>query len=143
MPRMKWLALVLLLCGCASDVVLPPPQVSTAEFTVAPFPNDLYLISYKGPAKLDTEHLMDLALLKASQVVQQHDMKYFVIIDQATSAPGEVKYRTALPGVGEWNNELLIQAFKDRHHRTFSFLAKATEQTIYEKLRAAPEPETL
>ena len=143
MQRVKWIALLLLLCGCASDVVLPPPQVSTAEFTVAPYPNDLYLISYKGPAKVDTQRLMDLALLKASQVAQQHDLKYFVIVDQGTSTPGEVKYRTALPGADEWNNELLIQAFKERPHRTFSFLAKATEQSIYEKLRMASEPETL
>lgn len=143
MPHMKWLVLAVLLCGCASDVTLPPPQVSTAEFTVAPYPNDLYLISYKGPANAGTERLVDLALLKASQVAQQHEFKYFVIIDQATSTPGEVKYRTALPSANEWNNELLIQAFKDRPHRTFCFLAQATEQTIYEKLRAAPEPQTL
>jgi hypothetical protein len=143
MPRVKWIALALLLCGCASDIVLPPPQVSTAEFTVAPYPNDVYLISYKGPEKADTERLTDLALLKASQVAQQYDLKYFVIIDQATSTPGQIKYRTALPGPGEWNNELLIQGFKDRPHRTFCFLAQATEQSIYEKLRAAPGPETL
>jgi hypothetical protein len=45
--------------------------------------------------------------------------------------------------VDAWNNELLIQAFKARPHRAFSFRAQATEQTIYEKLRTAEEPETL
>jgi hypothetical protein len=143
MPRVKWIALALLLCGCASDIVLPPPQVSTAEFTVEPYPNDLYLIAYKGPENGNTERLMDLALLKASQVAQQYDLKYFVIIDQATSTPGQIKYRTGLPTPGEWNSELLIQAFKERPHRAFCFLAAATEQSIYEKLRTSPAPETL
>ena len=143
MPRVKWIALALLLCGCASDIVLPPPQVSTAEFSVAPYPNDLYLISYKGPGNTDTERVMNLALLKAAQVAQQYELKYFVIIDQATSTPGQIKYRTALPAPGEWNSELLIQGFKERPHRAFCFQAAATEQSIYEKLRTAPEPETL
>jgi hypothetical protein len=140
---MKWMTLlVLLLCGCASQVPLPPPHVSTAEFTVSPFPNDMYLLSWKGSNRVSNERLLDLAMLKASKVAQEHNLKYFVIVDQAASNPGEVKYRTTAPGPGEWNNELLIQGFKDRPHRAFAFPAAGTEQAIYEKLRAAPEPET-
>ena len=143
MRRMKWIALVLLLCGCASTVTLPPPQVSTADFAVETFPNDLYLISYKGPLKVTDERLFTLTLLKASQVAQQHQHRFFMIVDQLSSKTGEIKYRTTLPGPGEWTNELLIQGFNDRPHRAFVFRSEATEQAIYEKLRAAPEPETL
>jgi len=141
---MKWIALVgLLLCGCSSEKALSPPQVSTAEFAVTPFPNDVYLITWKGASDVAPDRLTDLALLKASQVAQQHDLKYFVIIDQAASKAGEVKYRTTAPSPGEWSNELLIQGFKERPHRAFVFLSAAVEQAIYEKLRTAPEPETL
>ena len=141
---MKWIMLpVLMFCGCASQVTLPTPQVSTADFTVSPFPTDTYLISWKGSTRVNNERLLDLALLKASQVAQEHQLKYFVIVDQAASRAGEVKYRTTAPSPSEWNNELLIQGFKDRPHRTFAFAAAATEQAIYEKIRTAPEPETL
>lgn len=140
---MKWIALALLLCGCASKMTLPPPQVSTAEFSVTAFPNDLYQIAWKGPAQADHERVLDLALLKASQVAQQHQHKYFMIVDQVASKPGEIKYRTTVPDASEWNNELLIQGFKTRPSRAFVFLSAATEQAIYEKLRTAPEPETL
>lgn len=143
MRRMKSLLLALLLCGCASKVALLPPQVSTAEFNVTAFPSDMYLISYNGSPEADMDRLMDLALLKASQVAQQHQLKYFVIIDQANSKPGEVKYRAALPASAEWNKQLLIQGFKARPQRAFCFLSAATEQAVYEKLRTAPEPEPL
>ena len=84
---------------------------------------------------------MNLALLKASQTAIQHDLKYFIIIDQAASKPGEVVYRNTLPDPDAWNKELLIQGFKARPNRAFAFLSSATEQAIYEKLRTAPEPE--
>ena len=103
----------------------------------------MYLISYKGSSKVANERLLDLALLKASQVAQQQQLKYFVVVDQAASKAGEVKYRRSLPDPGEWNNELLVQGFKARPQRAVAFLAQATEQAIYEKLRTAPEPETL
>ncbi|HTD88207.1 MAG TPA: hypothetical protein VK850_16650 [Candidatus Binatia bacterium] len=142
---MKWIALLVLLvlCGCASHATLSTPQVSTQEFTVSPFPNEVFLIVWKGSNNVNNERLLDLAMLKASQVVQQHKLEYFVIVDQAASKPGEVKYRATAPSPAGWNNELLIQAFKDRPHRAFAFLAAATEQSIYEKFRTAPEPETL
>lgn len=144
MRGMKWLALVLLLCGCASKHAgVPRPQVSTQEFAVTTFPNDVYLITYKGSNNVANERLLDLAVLKASQVAQQLHLKYFVIIDQPGSKAGEVKYRRTLPDPAEWNNELLVQGFKSRPDRTFVFLADATEQAIYEKLRTAPEPESL
>ena len=141
MRRMKWIAL-LLLCGCASTVTLPPPHVSTAEFTVTTYPNHLYLISYKGPA-LANERLMDLALLKASLVAKQNQHKFFLVVDQPSSRMGEIKYRTTAPAASDWNNELLIQGFNARPHRAFAFLSEATEQAIYEKLRTAREPQTL
>lgn len=143
MRPMKWIALALLLCGCASKITLPPPQVSTAEFSVAAFPNDLYQIVWKGSSQADTERVLDLAMLKASQVAQQHQHRYFMIVDQGASKPGEIRYRTTAPNAAEWNNELLIQGFKARPRRAFVFLSAATEQAIYEKLRTAPEPETL
>jgi hypothetical protein len=142
MRRMKWIAVVLLLCGCASKV-LPPPQVAMNDFTVTPFPNDVYLIAYKGPSNVPAQRLLDLSLLKASQVAQQHDLKYFVIVDQRTSKPGEVKYRRTLPEPGEWNNELMVQGFKGRPARVFCFRAEATERAIHEKLRTAEELEAL
>jgi hypothetical protein len=132
-----------MLCGCASDVVLPPPQVSTADFSVTPLPNNVYLIAYKGPAQPDSDRVLDLALLKASQVTQQHQLKYFVIVDQAGSKPGEMRFRRTVPGPSEWNNELLVQGFKGRPKRVFVFRARETEQTIYEKLRTADDPQTL
>jgi hypothetical protein len=141
--RMKWIALLLLFCGCAAKTVLPPPMVSTADFEVGEFPNSLFLISYRGPAAAPSERLFDLALLKASQLAQERQLKYFVIIDQGASKPGEIKYRRTLPEPGDWNNELLIQGFKSRPHRVFALRANATEQAIYEKFRTAPEPETL
>ncbi|HKQ36977.1 MAG TPA: hypothetical protein VJ063_02800, partial [Verrucomicrobiae bacterium] len=117
---MKWTGLALLvLCGCASKITLPPPKVSTAEFSVTAFPSDLYQIAWKGPAAADNERLLDLALLKASQVAQQHQLKYFMIVDPSISRPGEVKYRTTTPTAAEWNNELLIQGFKARPRRAF------------------------
>jgi hypothetical protein len=141
---MKWIGLTLLLfCGCASNVVLPPPQVSTADFAVTPLPHDVYLIAYKGPAQPATDRLLDLALLKASQVTQEKQFKYFVIVDQDSSKPGNMKFRRTLPGPGEWNNELLVQAFKARPRRVFCFRAEATEQAIYEKFRTVEEPATL
>jgi hypothetical protein len=143
MPLMKWIGLLLLLCGCASKVVLPPPQVSTADFNVTSFPNQLHLITYKGAPEVPSERLLNLALLKASQVAQQQQLKYFAIIDQTDSKPGEIKYRRNLPSIEAWNNELLIHGFKGRPRRTFSFRADATEQAIYEKFRTAEEPETL
>ena len=143
--RMKWIASLLLLafCGCASKQVLAPPQVSTSDFAVNAFPNSVYLISYKGPDTLPAARVLDLALLKASQVIQQQELKYFVIIDQASSTPGEMIFRRDLPALSEWNNELMIQAFKDRPERVFCFRADATENVIYEKLRTTPERETL
>ena len=139
MRRMKWMGLLLLLCGCASKVVLPPPQLPTTDFSVNAFPNGMYLIAYKGPTNVPSERVMDLALLKASQVAREQELKYFVIVDQAASRPGEVKFRRSLPGAGEWNNELLIQAFKGRPHRVFCYRAEATEKAIYEKFRSAAE----
>ncbi len=143
MPRMKWIALLVLLSGCCSTVTLPPPKVSTAEFTVTTYPNDLYLISYKGTAPVPSERLLDLALLKASLVARQHEHKYFVIIDQAASRTGEMKYRTTAPSAGDWNNELMIQGFDERPDRVFAFLSEGTEHAIYEKLRTSREPDTL
>lgn len=141
---MKWLALVLLLCGCASkQAVVQRPQVSTEEFAVTTFPNDVYMITYKGSSNVPNERLQDLALLKASQVAQQLQYKYLVIIDQAASKAGEVKYRPSLPDPAEWNNELLVQGFKSRPDRVFCFLAQSTEEAIYEKLRTSPAPESL
>jgi hypothetical protein len=143
MPRMKWIALVLLFCGCASKVVLSPPAVALTDFTVTSLPNAVYVITYKGPAAVPNQRLLDLALLKASQVTQEQQLKYFVIIDQQGSTPGEIKYRPTLPRASEWNNELLIQGFKGRPRRLFCFRAETTENTIYEKLRTAEERETL
>jgi len=144
MPRMKCLGLLfLLLCGCASEVVLPPAQVATTEFTVTQMPNSVFLITYKGPAQTPHQRVLDLALLKASQLARQQDLKYFVLIDQVQSKPGEMKYRRTLPEPSEFNNELMVQAFKGRPERTFCFLAEETERAIYEKLRTAEEAETL
>ena len=144
MRPMKWIGLgLLLLCGCASKIVLAPPKASTAEFATTPFPNDIYLITYKGPPEVPSDRLLDLALLKASQVTRENGLKYFVIVDQAASKPGEVKFRRTLPGPGEWNSELMVRGFKARPHRVFCFIAEATEEAIYEKLRTAEEPETL
>ena len=144
MPRMKWIVLLILgLCGCASDVALPPAQVPTGDFTVTPMPNSVYLITYKGPAQTPHQRVLDLTLLKASQLARQQDLKYFVIVDQMASQPGETKFRRTLPEPSEFNNELMIQAFKSRPERTFCFRAEATERAIYEKLRTAEVPEQL
>jgi hypothetical protein len=144
MPRMRYLAaLLLLLTGCASDVVLPTAQVNTADFTVTTLPNHAFLITYKGPAQTPHQRVLDLALLKASQLARQQDFKYFVIVDAVESKPGEMKYRRTLPEPSEFNNELMVQAFKARPERTFCFLAEETERAIYEKLRTAEEAETL
>jgi len=140
---MKWMALALVLCGCASDVVLPPPQMAMTDFAVTAFPDETYLITYKGSPQTPGERVLDLALLKASQVAKQRELSYFVIVDQASSKAGEVKFRRSLPAPGEWNNELLIQAFKGRPERTFCFPVEWTEKAIYEKLRTAEEPEPL
>src|SRR5436189_5457101 len=144
MPRMKWIGLLLLgLCGCASDVALPRPQVATTDFTVTPMPNNIFLITYKGPAQVPHQRVLDLTLLKASQLARQQELKYFVIVDQVASKPGETKFRSALPEASEFNNELMIQAFKGRRDRTFCFRAEGTEEAMYEKLRTSEEPEQL
>ena len=141
---MKWIALLLLaLCGCASDVALPPAQISTADFGVTPMPNHIFVVTYKGSAQDSRERVLDLALLKASQITRENELKYFVVVDPIASKPGETKYRSTLPEPAEFNNELVIQAFKGRPARTFSFRADATERTIYDKLRHAEETETL
>jgi len=138
------MVLVLLaLCGCASDHALPPPQVSTADFSVTPLPNNVFLIAYKGPEQTPRQRVLDLALLKASQAALEQKLDHFVIVDQFTSKPGEIKFLTALPDPGHFNNELLIQGFKGRPHRLFCFGAEATERAIYEKLRTAQQPEAL
>lgn len=141
---MKWIGLlVIFLCGCASDQVLTPPQLPTGDFSVNAFPNGIYLITYKGAESVPTERVIDLALLKASQVTREREFKWFVIVDQIASKPGEIRFRRSLPAPGEWNNELLIQGFKERPERVFCYLAEATERAIYEKFRTSEEAETL
>jgi len=123
--------------------VLPTAQVSTADFAVTTLPNNVFLITYKGPAQTPHQRVLDLALLKASQLARQHDSKYFVVVDPLESKPGETKYRRTLPELSEFNNELMVQTFKGRPERTFCFLAEETERAIYEKLRTSEAPEML
>ena len=61
---MKWIALLLVcLCGCAGKHVLPPPQLAMDDFSVTAFPNGVFLIAHKGAANVNTERVIDLALL--------------------------------------------------------------------------------
>lgn len=141
---MKWIALLLVcLCGCAAKHVLPPPQLPMNDFSVTAFPNGVFLIAHKGAPDVLAERAIDLALLKASQVAQEQQFKFFVVIDQPASRPGEIKFRQNPPDPADWNRELMIQAFRARPVRVFCYRAESTERAIYEKLRAAEEGSAL
>lgn len=122
--------LILAGSGCAT---FNQPATTTAGFSVTPLAPQTFRISYQGESSTPGERIVDLALLRACQLVKEREFSHFAVLDEASSSPGQVVYCAGLervkPGRG-----LTIKCFSSRPKGIFSFNAGDLQRVLEQKL---------
>ena len=134
--------IVLLISSCASPK--PSPAALSEGFAVTPAGSDMYRVNYRGDPSVPNTRILDFALATASNVAAERSFRYFAVIDEPKSRPGEIHYVEEAFPLGKVNpKELLIQCFPNRPKRVFCFRADYTARAIADKYglnRTSPPP---
>jgi len=136
--------ILLVLGGCASAP--RPNNAALAAYSASPVGREIYRIQYRGDAAAASpDRIRDFALAYASQFTQEHDGRYFAVVDQAKSTGGEIYYYADEAELAKEADpkSLLIQIFPHRPKRILVFRAGHTAEVVYEKYGLNRRPEEM
>ena len=110
-------------------------SVATAGFRELPLGPGIYRIAYDGNAPLSSEQALDLALLRACELVNKQGLSHFAVIDESSSTPGQIVYRTDLNRFAlQPDRGLVIKGFSSKPKSIFSFKARNLQRVLNDKL---------
>ena len=125
-------ALLLFGAGCATP---PQPASPTAGFSVIPMAPATYRITYQGDPSAPADRLLDLALLRACELLKESESSHFAVIDEDVSTTGNIAYCAGLTHfVFRPDRGLVIQCFPSKPKGLFTFDSRKLLRVLNEKL---------